>query len=454
MCFIKTTNKSFISCFIKSLCYRNFIMYNESWIDKMAENRKRISYELSTNFDTELIDGIKKYDTHHQIRTIFGKMRKDIFGGGRASMTLPQLSLKELKAYINMCHSNKILFNYLINPACLGNREVNPHFHKKIVRYIGDLCDAQIDAVTVNSPYLCELIKKQFPHLRITVGVAVGINDIQHIQSWYDLGANEITLTHDMNRNFLGLENILRFTKGRNITVRLIANNICLHACPFASNHSKGQAHASQKGSKSSNLFVDYNLLSCNHRKLENPELLISSEWIRPEDVHYYEELCDKVGNYNLSLKLLDRTKTTNFLLRVVKAYIEESYDGNLIDIVNWLSKKQTKEIHKGSVYWSAIANGYNIGELLKYEDAFSLPDFYIDNKKLDGFLKHFVNNDACSHKICGLNKNITDQPNIICRYCAEWASKVISFNKEAVDEWLKKSEYTLEALKTSKFFK
>ena len=53
------------------------------------------------------------------------------------------------------------------------------------------------------------------------------------------------------------------------------------------------------------------------------------SDWVRPEDVHHYEELCNKTGK-NLTLKLTDRARTTDWLTEVVKAYAEKSYNGNL----------------------------------------------------------------------------------------------------------------------------
>jgi uncharacterized protein YggL (DUF469 family) len=170
-------------------------------------------------------------------------------------------------------------------------------------------------------------------------------------------------------------------------------------------------------------------------------------------DVNHYKEICEKTGNYNFSLKLLDRTKTTDFLARTAKSYLDECYEGNLIDIINWPSKTQTKEIHMSGVYKSALRDRYRIKELLKYSETFELPDVYIDNTKLEGFLDHFINRDACSGKICGACSADTSKLDNVCTYCAQWAKKVVEMKKQAVEEWLKKSEYTLESLKTSRFF-
>ena len=50
-----------------------------------------MQYDLATNFDEELIDFIVKHDTHKQIKSVFGKMRNDMAGGGRASFLLPEV---------------------------------------------------------------------------------------------------------------------------------------------------------------------------------------------------------------------------------------------------------------------------------------------------------------------------------------------------------------------------
>ena len=47
------------------------------------------------------------------------------------------------------------------------------------------------------------------------------------------------------------------------------------------------------------------------------------------------------------------------------------------------------------------MAELYNISQMFNYSKIFDLPNIYIDNTKLDGFLKKFVDDYACNHKIC-----------------------------------------------------
>lgn len=359
-----------------------------------------------------------------------------------------------MKDYVRKCHNNNLKFNYLINTSCFGNREVNPYFHKKMIKYINSLCELGIDGVTVNYPFLCQLIKKQFPNLMVSIGVGAGVSNCKQIAYWEEMGADEVTLCHSINRNFKSLEEILMFTKGRDINIRLIANNVCLSECPSKIVHSVGHSHASQKRNPSSNLYIDYNLLYCNNKRIRNTENIIASEWIRPEDIHYYEEVCNKVDNHKFSIKLLERTKNTEFLMRVANAFISEKYEGNLLDILNWPAEKNRNVVHKWPIYLQAIINRYNIKELINYKKVFNLPNIYIDNRKLDGFLEKFKVGNNCSSKVCGKKDTMTDKNSNVCYYCSNWAKKCISYDENEINEWLLKSDNLINSMKSSNFFK
>lgn len=408
-----------------------------------------IPFSIGTNFDPQLIKNIKAYNERGVVKSVFGKLKRDFLGGGRASSFLPEISMKELEEYIQLCHRNNLEFNYLINPMCLENKDLESDTHKQIVRYIDELSNLGIDAITINSPYLCELIKKQFPHLRVTIGLYAYIHDLNLLKRWIELGADEITLAHGVNRDFNILEKMLTYTKGMNVSLRVIANNVCLRMCPYAMMHGTIQSHTSQNGSHVRG-DIDYCMMKCLSTKIGRMANFISSDWIRPEDLSYYEQLSHKTGNYNFSIKLVERTKTTDFLTRVVKAYTERSYNGNLLDILLWPTYKEMLIKQEKAAEDKALETLYNIEEYKKYAGIYNLPDIYIDNTKLDGFLERFVKGNDCSSKICG---DAEQKGPDICSYCSKWAKKVIRYNQEKVDIWLENCNDFQHGLQTSKVF-
>jgi len=67
-----------------------------------------------------------------------------------------------------------------------------------------------------------------------------------------------------------------------------------------------GLSHGSTAGVKDP--FVDYCALKCSYHTLNDPRLIIKSQWIRPEDVNRYED----IGYYDF--KLLERNAPTDLM--------------------------------------------------------------------------------------------------------------------------------------------
>ena len=74
---------------------------------------------------------------------------------------------------------------------------------------------------------------------------------------------------------------------------------------------------------------------------------------------------------------------------------------------------------------------------MMNYGRTMHLPKLYVDNKKLDGFLEHFIKNNNCANSLC-VNDILEDgqtAPNA-CAHCSNWAKKVISYDEAEVAQW------------------
>lgn len=415
---------------------------------------KQLTFDVGTNFDKKLLEVIAQNNKNGQFASVFGKLKTDFLGGGRSSAFLPEISMDELKEYIDLCHKNKLIFNYLINAMCMENKELEKESHFKIVEFLKQLESIGVDAITVASPYLCELIKTQFPNFKVTVGLYAYAFDLNHIKRWIDLGADEITLAHHNNRDFKTLKSMLMYTKGKNVTLRLIANNLCLHMCPYSIMHGTVQGHFSCSDSHARG-DIDYCLMKCLDNKITDMANLISSDWIRPEDLVYYERLCEETDNYDLSIKLVERTKSTAFLTRVIEAYATRKYDGNLLDILLWpKSDDMAVKTDNTSTNLQEMEARYNMEQMMSYGKIFNLPDIYIDNTKLDGFLKKFVDDYECNTKVCAQKQDGNSLDENCCCYCSSWADRVITYKEEQVQSWISNCKQFENALDKSEVFK
>ncbi len=200
---------------------------------------------------------------------------------------------------------------------------------------------------------------------------------------------------------------------------------------------------------------IDYCLMKCLSTKIEDMSNLISSDWIRPEDLCYYEKLCEETDNFNLSIKLVERTKSTKFLTRVVEAYARRQYKGNLLDILLWpKSDDMVVKTEPTAEEMKTMAELYNISQMFNYSKIFDLPNIYIDNTKLDGFLKKFVDDYACNHKICVSKQNIDVTDSNYCSYCSSWVQRAIIYNGEQVEKWIDNCREFEKALDRSEVFR
>jgi len=411
-------------------------------------NKKIITFDVGTNFDYEIINYIKENDTDHRIKTLYGKLKNDGLPGGRASTVVADFTHDDLEKYVAECKKAGLSFNYLMNPLCMGQRELDPKEARSLRENLHKIYDLGIREFTVNSPLMLKYLKNEFSDVSVTLGLYAYPVSLQQIQTWVNWGADEITLDHSFNRNFKLLEKTLRIYKDTNVSLRVIANNLCLKECPFRVAHGSFTSHSDMTG-----FVMDYYLINCAYRKISNPNLIMTGEWIRPDDLHFYEDLCEKTGNKKFSFKLVDRTRSTDFILTVVKAYLDGRYDGNLVDILNLPQPKNMKFINDRQNLKVKNMEYMNPAIMPLYGQVMTFPTINIDNRKLDGYFDHFVNNYNCTENFCSDSlMECSSDGATTCGYCKSWAEKAISYDEAELNEWREKAERLLNIMQEGSF--
>lgn len=361
---------------------------------------------VPTNWRDELITAVNT----GPVDELYGKLTSDFIGGGRPSYGIPQISKSLAAHHIKETHRAGLRFNYLLNATCLENLEWTRTGQRQI-RLLLDWLDAQgVYGVTVAMPYLLELIKKRYPRLKVFISTSARINALDRARYWQDMGADRITLDSvDTNRNFRLIRLIRRAVKCQ---LQLIANVNCLYNCANRFYHCNAISHASQSMHAKRGFFLDYSYLMCSYQRVKDPVNLIRADWIRPEDLGLYEDMGIE------RIKLVDRGMPTDILSSIVRAYVARRYDGNLMDLFitprKTLMRREFGLAHKLRYFFRPAK--INFLALYKAKDLF-FDIFYIDNRLLDGFIRHFIDND-CSRSVCGE-----------CNYCQEVSRKAIKFD-------------------------
>lgn len=356
-----------------------------------------------------------------QTEEIYGKLNEDLIGGGRPTLTLPTVKKDKVRTFVKEAHKRGLQFNYLINGTCFDNMEITKSGYRDIRKLLDWLSEMEVDGISVSLPMVMEIIKKNYPHFSISASVQVRIDNFEKARYWQDLGADKINISYvDINKNFDEIRKIKEKTSG--LKIQTIANLMCMNKCPMVTLHGNYNAHASQKGHVNDNFSFDYYLFSCAEKLLSNPVEILRSAFIRPEDIHYYEE----AGVDNI--KLVERSMTTDALARIVKAYTDRSYDGNMMDLIHGLSKyiiyNNDKFYWKGLKYLlqpskinllkahKLVTKLSDLRHKKEFNESF---DLFIDNKKLDGFMDFF--HQGHCHRDCRA-----------CSYCDTYAKKAVSY--------------------------
>lgn len=418
----------------------------------MAQAEKRwLTFDLATNFDDRLLDEVGRLGT---VEAIYGKMAADLIGGGRPSITLPQVSVSHLERHIATAHHQNIEFNYLLNALCLDNQEFIGPSHREILTFLDWLVSLGIDAVTIANPFLLRLIKERFPQLKVSVSIFCRADSLADIRFWEEQGADEITLDHTFTRDFPLLEAALGLAQPQT-SVRIIANNVCLRECPYKISHANLLAHASQARHLSGGFVIDYYMLACGLQKLLHPTRLISSEWIRPEDITFYEGLAKK-ADHPIVIKLTDRQRTTDWLIRVIKAYSARKWNGNLFDLINFIGNDEYQQLDRPKIAANVLGGKAKIMPMMNLEKATFLCPVEVDNAGLAGFLEGFKTQN-CRLQTCDdrgwFGEEDFDQPSGSCSYCKDFAQKVIHFDEGQRQDAIARAEKVLADLESSRMF-
>jgi len=392
---------------------------------------KKFGLSVATNFDEGLLDAVSGYP----VTEVFGKLHSDAVGGGRASFTLPPLSRKRFERHVEKAKSKGIGFNYLLNPACMDNREYTRQGQREIEALLEYIENAGVSAVTISLPFLLPIIKKRHPRLKVRVGVYARVDGVAKARFWEDGGADCITLESlSVNRDF-GLLTALR--KTLKLELQLIVNANCQLFCPLSGQHMVNLSHASQKGHSSRGFMLDWCVLRCSYDKLKDPVQYLRSEFIRPEDLDMYLDM-----GYD-SFKILERGAPTPVLAKRVKAYTEGRYDGNLLDLIQpYGYKEKSSASLKGGWFnkWRYLfrPSMVRLSKLMKLKNLATKRGMleplkgepvYIDNNELSGFIPGFRDRD-CRSTDC-----------TACGWCALYARKAVRVDEAYRLELLKRYE-------------
>jgi len=385
---------------------------------------------LACNWDEEVV-GVAR---QHRVAEMFGKLRSDRVGGGRAAFVAPRVERKQAEDYIRKVHDAGIAFNYLLNGTCLGNREMTSSGQKELRSLIEWTWDVGVRWYTVSIPYVAAVVRKMRPDAHIVVSMMAQVDSVERAKLWEGEGA-EVVILFD-NKDFHLISALARHTA---LKIEVAANLSCMNRCHQTFHHGNVSSHASQDDEMGL-----YSLplceVRCTYLKVLEPRRIIAGQWLRPQDVGVYES----AGVHRL--KILDRISPTSQLSRIVAAYATRSFDGNLAELIPGYRQDRMeaygdrgKLVEKLKAFFRP--GTYNVLKALPFARRNVSPVFSIDPAALDGFLEGVRKRD-CRHTSC-------DE----CGWCDAYAGRAIRFEPGERERFLGGAAKNLEELEGGGFF-
>ena len=344
-----------------------------------------IEYKLGCNFDMKLLDEIielNKINPEVQITEVYGSDRAHAALTARPEFRVQDISAEYFEEFVKKAKENGINFNYTMNSIYPYGSKVQIAYHEQeIIDFVHWLENIGVYRITVANPIMLEIIRnKAHSNIEIELSTIAHVDTVTQIKYYHDVyRVNKICCNLNKNRNFKFLKAAADYCNKNGILFELMANEFCAVAGNGYTTHciyrdSCYMCHATNHTREDAMLLDEYPMKFCTQSRSKDIVTWIRSRWIRPEDIKKYHAI--GINHF----KLTGRTGTTEYITKIARAYITENFEGNLIEL--W---KPLESITDGKT------------------EAEHDPLFYIDNKKLDGFIDFFMETGHnCDDYVCG----------------------------------------------------
>lgn len=252
------------------------------------------------------------------VREIYLNAPQAITGSGRVGNPT---TTEELIATVETIHGAGIRVDLTMNSTCDGGDWYAPETLARQIGFIRTMHEEHgVEVVTLANPFLIEQARAACPHLEISASVLADIDCFSRAEAFARAGATTLCVDTSINRD---LKLLRQIRQNLAVELKLMVNEGCLNKCPFRKFHMNLISHKSQEEEGEGTSFS----FACGDIIGRDGGQIFKSNWIRPEDLRRYEG----VTNF---FKIVGRDMMPSKVLRCATAYLNESYDGNLFDLL------------------------------------------------------------------------------------------------------------------------
>lgn len=297
-----------------------------------------LEFSVPYNGDAALLDKIfaLKKRNGASIKEVFLSGPAEYCASGRVAYNG---KLDSFSRMIDRIHHEGIRVNLIMNSTCEGAEWYSDAMAEYLESFLGYMVGKLgIESITLANPIIMKEIHDLTPEVELCASVLGDIDCVERAKYFKLVGASVVTPDVSINRNVSLLKQIKDET---GLSLKIMVNEGCLYKCPLRKFHFNAISHIGMNSSMvgrgiSRETFkaqVDQVagktfFLSCNSILSADPSQVLKSGWIRPEDLRLY----DSVSSW---FKISGRTVATGAVERMIQAYMDESYTGDLMDIMD-----------------------------------------------------------------------------------------------------------------------
>lgn len=309
------------------------------------------------HFDKSVVDFIANENISHtnlKVSELYGAVSNEIIRHGRSREAVKSITRNEAVEFKKYLDEKNLGFIYLLNaPFDFDDSERSRYEVEEYLDWVVN--EVQPEAVTISSHDLAKFVRNRYESLKIYVSTIAAVANVDDYNKWLDIDPSRIVLQYDQNRNWKNLSLLAKHSENSVAEIELMLNESCLRNCI------NRQGHYNALGATNKGEDRPF-LTTCNSRKIFYPYEYLKSNYIRPEDMSIYEEMGIK------RFKITGRSKPSEWLPEVIKAYQGRKFGGNIIRLLGI-------DPSLGAENW-----------------------ININNPALDGFLDNFTNEDEDSY--------------------------------------------------------
>lgn len=282
-------------------------------------------FSIGYNFDFEgFILLLEKYKS--SLESVYLPLPKKYLGSGRILDEPPDYDHEFIKLL-------KILNLFEIKPFILLNSTIiTAKQTVKVVDFVKELYDKNyIKHATVTDPTLIKELKSSLPDIFIEASTLCRIKTVEEAKYFKEMGVDRITPDREIIRDIKQLKKLKAI-----LPIKLLANEGCIKNCinryshynMLSLNNMEEPFFAiGKKAAKIKSILSSMDSF-CIPTIKKHPYKFFSAPFIRPEDLKYYENITDifKLSTRNFDTLRIDKT---------LHACINQTFDGNLVEILN-----------------------------------------------------------------------------------------------------------------------